>query len=412
MAINTLLQLWSDLHTEYQLSYLLANWLNQDCIEHLFLIIHGKGGHRDNPDASQSCTSLHQVMVNAVLVPSPRANCEEDVNSFLLTMRSIDNSLENATCESVADPILRPMSELPQSVKSFLSVISIPEAPVSEEERNVAAYTEGLICWKIRDKFCQNCNKNLYSNLHTSNEAHVFVSRKQYEETGEGLLMPSNTIQNLLEEFEQEIRSVFQNVINMNRVTLRTPWSNCYRTATASELIWLRRNVTGGRFSNLYQRAYFACMNLANHRRCTKLLAHWQWHGWSRCGLGLLQNTQFLVPVGTHSSISRLLSHTDIVLPLGNLLTLKSLTFRRSFSVFHCLPALSISRAEETITKTIPRDRRQLIKLMLRKWTFLPPRSHLIRQFIKWHLASLRREQHVLAQWLRQYFVKTTAYAV
>ena len=29
--------------------------------------------------------------------------------------------------------------------------------------------------------------------------------------------------------------------------TLRTPWSNCYRTATASELIWLRRNVTGGR---------------------------------------------------------------------------------------------------------------------------------------------------------------------
>ena len=50
--------------------------------------------------------------------------------------------------------------------------------------------------------------------------------------------------------------------------TLRTPWSNCYRTATASELIWLRRNVTGGRFSNPYQRAYFAYANLANHRRC------------------------------------------------------------------------------------------------------------------------------------------------
>ena len=45
--------------------------------------------------------------------------------------------------------------------------------------------------------------------------------------------------------------------------TLRTPWSNCYRAATASELIWLRRNVTGGRFSNLYQRVYFAYTNLA-----------------------------------------------------------------------------------------------------------------------------------------------------
>ena len=90
--------------------------------------------------------------------------------------------------------------------------------------------------------------------------------------------------------------------------------------------------------------------------------------------------------------------------PLDNPLTLKSLTFRTSFSVFHCLPALSISRAGEARTKTIPRDRRKLIKLMLRKCTFLPPRSHLIRQFLKRHLVTIRREQHVLAQWLRQYF--------
>ena len=87
--------------------------------------------------------------------------------------------------------------------------------------------------------------------------------------------------------------------------TLRTPWSNCYRTATALELIWLRRNVTGGRFSNLYQRAYFACTNLANHRRCTKLLAHWQWRGRSRCGLGLLQNTQSFWSQSAHTAAYR-----------------------------------------------------------------------------------------------------------
>ena len=90
--------------------------------------------------------------------------------------------------------------------------------------------------------------------------------------------------------------------------------------------------------------------------------------------------------------------------PLGNLLTLKSLTFRTYFSVFHCLPALSISRAGEAITKTVPRDWQKLIKLMLRKCTFLPPRSHLIGQFIKRHLVTIRREQLVPAQWLRQYF--------
>ena len=93
--------------------------------------------------------------------------------------------------------------------------------------------------------------------------------------------------------------------------------------------------------------------------------------------------------------------------PLGNLLTLKSLTFCASFSIFHCQLALSSparGRAGETITKTIPCDQRKLIKLMLRKCTFLPPCSHLICQFVKQHLVTIRRQQHVLAQWLRQYF--------
>ena len=89
--------------------------------------------------------------------------------------------------------------------------------------------------------------------------------------------------------------------------------------------------------------------SLANHRHRTRLLADCQWRCRWRCGLGRLRNTR-------------------------------------------------------SLTETIPRDRRKLIKLLLRKSTFLPPRSHLIRQFVKRHLVTLRREQHALAQWLRQYF--------
>ena len=89
--------------------------------------------------------------------------------------------------------------------------------------------------------------------------------------------------------------------------------------------------------------------SLANHRHRTRLLADCQWRCRWRCGLGRLRNTR-------------------------------------------------------SLTEIISRDRRKLIKLILRKWTFLPPRSHLIRQFVKRHLVTLRREQHVLAQWLRQYF--------
>ena len=94
--------------------------------------------------------------------------------------------------------------------------------------------------------------------------------------------------------------------------TLRTPWSNCYRTATASELIWLRRNVTGGRFSNLYQRVYFAYTNLANDGRCTiaarSLTMTWSIKVRIR---PTSKHARVSAPSRhTHTSISRLLTHT------------------------------------------------------------------------------------------------------
>ena len=189
------------------------------------------------------------------------------------------------------------------------------------------------------------------------------------------------------------------NTVQSKKVsTLRAPWSNCYHTATASELIWLHRNVTGGRFSNWYESGQSQTLYY-------KLLAHWQWRGRSRCRLGLLRNTQSFCFQSAHTPAYCICWGIQLLVPpLGDVLTLKSLAFCTSFSVFHCLPVLSISRAGEAITKTVPRDRRKLIKLMLRKCTFLPPRLHLIGQFVSQHLVTIRRGQQVLAQWLGQCF--------
>ena len=78
------------------------------------------------------------------------------------------------------------------------------------------------------------------------------------------------------------------------------------------------------------------------------------------------KHAEFLLAVGTPAYC--ICWGLQLLVPsLGNLLMLKSLTFRTSFSVFHCVPALSISRTREAITKTIPCDRRKLIKLMLKK---------------------------------------------
>ena len=134
------------------------------------------------------------------------------------------------------------------------------------------------------------------------------------------------------------IQVIYKIAHGIDNPTLRTPWSNCYGTATESELSWLGRNVTGGGcFSNRYESGQSQTL-------CTKLLAHWQWRGRSRCGLDLLRNTQSFCSRPAHTPAYRVCWGIQLLVPpLGNLSTLKFLTFRTSFSVFHCLPALSIS---------------------------------------------------------------------
>ena len=49
LTISALLQLYNELTKSYNFKYMLTNRLNQDCIENLFSVIRGRGGHRDNP---------------------------------------------------------------------------------------------------------------------------------------------------------------------------------------------------------------------------------------------------------------------------------------------------------------------------------------------------------------------------
>ena len=197
--------------------------------------------------------------------------------------------------------------------------------------------------WTKFDIWLQNVNNSFF--FFSFKDIHSSFTREKKGKNSYHPLQCDTQLQHNMETSYKLVPIKQLNIIIIyNRYpycTLRTPWWNCYRTATASELLWSRRNVTGGAFQT--------DANLVNHRHRTRLLADCQWCCWWRCGLGRLRNTR-------------------------------------------------------SLTKTIPRDKRKLIKLMLRKCTFLPPHSQLIGQFVKRHLVTIRREQHALAQWLRQYF--------
>ena len=65
LSINALFGLWHYLKEGYE--FLLTSGLNQDCIENLFSIIHGKGGFRDNPDVQQFKAAFKYVWLISFL---------------------------------------------------------------------------------------------------------------------------------------------------------------------------------------------------------------------------------------------------------------------------------------------------------------------------------------------------------
>ncbi|GFO46696.1 THAP domain-containing protein 9 [Plakobranchus ocellatus] len=120
------------------MKFLLTSRLNQDCVENLFSVIRGKGGHRDNPDVGQFTSALQQVMVDSLMVASIRKSCKDDLDIFFFGLQNIalSSSPELATTQTNVYPALN----LQENV--FLSLLNVQQA-------NVVAYIAGYLCHRI-----------------------------------------------------------------------------------------------------------------------------------------------------------------------------------------------------------------------------------------------------------------------
>ncbi|XP_075315925.1 uncharacterized protein LOC142375667 [Odontesthes bonariensis] len=75
------------------MKYLCISKLNQDCIENLFSLIRGKGGHKYNPSAREFTATLRGLSVSNILPAlssSGTSNCEVDDGTTLLATVSDD----------------------------------------------------------------------------------------------------------------------------------------------------------------------------------------------------------------------------------------------------------------------------------------------------------------------------------
>ncbi len=87
--IQALLLLWSDLKENYSFKHLMTRHLNQDCLEHFFGSIRGKGGHRDNPGPRNFRLDYREVTVDNLTVFGTNPNCEGEEIHLLLQLSNL-----------------------------------------------------------------------------------------------------------------------------------------------------------------------------------------------------------------------------------------------------------------------------------------------------------------------------------
>jgi hypothetical protein len=206
LSIQALMMIWDVLHTQYKLSYLLTNRLNQDCVENLFSVIRAKGGQRDNPDCSQFRAAFRQVMVDAVLMPGRGANCTEDVDKFIFSLASVH------TPGALQPPVPPPhpvMDDVPESVRAILSVCTLPPQAhdgLSDQETNILAYIGGYIVRKLQVKICHDCEEKITGEIEEDDVHHKFLAKKNLVDAKYGLMAPSGLLLGIIQQLELEYR--------------------------------------------------------------------------------------------------------------------------------------------------------------------------------------------------------------
>ncbi|GFO14044.1 transposable element p transposase [Plakobranchus ocellatus] len=180
--------LWDDFRENYGFRYLLTDRLNQDCLENLFSVIRGKGGHRFNSSPQEFRAALRQTMVDAALIQSKSQNCRGDIDAFLFSLDQVPSLGANAAVDS------RLRRDVPKSLRPLMSVP--PESiDLTLEEENVVTYIAGYIAKKIFFLLCYECGLILhtaYCIVDPNNPLHTFLQLKQFNACAHGgLTAPS-----------------------------------------------------------------------------------------------------------------------------------------------------------------------------------------------------------------------------
>ena len=173
ISVSSLMAIWKDLQCN-GFKFFLTNQLNQDFLENIFSIIHGKGGFRDNPDPQQFRAAFRHVVVDKLFVHSSSANCAFDADKILLDISNV----------TILQKTNKPIST-PQNIPNT-DIIALTIPAPSIPKNNIMAYMAGYLLWRYPSDDCEMCTNILYiQNLPQSGplSEYELLTFKAYRET-------------------------------------------------------------------------------------------------------------------------------------------------------------------------------------------------------------------------------------
>lgn len=204
ISIKSLIGLFNELSSQYNISKLLTRRLNQDPLENYFSIVRQQNGGCRNPTVSQFQYSLRQTLISNVSKICKNSNCEDDNNYFLLSLKSVINHEVQPT--------------------NTFTHIDIDCEGVTEQtaiEDNAVYYVAGYVTMTFlnRTHKCSSCKDMIIDQSRTADTDYkLFTSFKMYENLhdGQGLVFVKDHIFNIIKSWEASFQLIFKQFIYIN----------------------------------------------------------------------------------------------------------------------------------------------------------------------------------------------------
>ncbi|XP_041966356.1 uncharacterized protein LOC121724076 [Alosa sapidissima] len=195
-----------------ELKFICTAKLNQDCLENLFSVIRGKGGHRFNPTSREFAAAIKSASI-AELTTSMGSNCLSDHNTSLInTKRNRPTTTGNQL--SLTPSTSQCVTEW-EDITEEAEIMDVTEVTSDCIEEEVLTYISGWLVKGITSdpllSSCSQCEELLVHIPHTDHNytttptnSSTFIKRKRYTHNA-NLLEPSKLMTDTIIKMEAKL---------------------------------------------------------------------------------------------------------------------------------------------------------------------------------------------------------------